>query len=338
MVTKEQIEQVVGEIKVPGLGFSLNQLNLVRGIDIQGQEIKVTVASTGLNPARQESLRKIIGEAVAPLSGDEKTEVIFKDFKPTELNQIKHIIAVISGKGGVGKSVVSSLLAVSLNRLGHSVSILDADVTGPSIPRMFGLSSRPEGTQTAILPVLSEFGIAAMSLNLLLPEEDEAVIWRGPIITGVIRQFWEGVLWGKRDFLIVDLPPGTADAPLTVMQQFPITGIVIVFTPQALTAMIVRKTVKMAQKMEKPILGIVENMSYLYIPEIHKQMEIFGPSQAKQMAESASAPLLARLPIDPVLTKLCDEGRIESYNSEEIAKLGNGIIQSIEALERGGDL
>ncbi len=171
-------------------------------------------------------------------------------------------------------------------------------------------------------------------MNLILAEEDEAVIWRGPVITGVIRQFWEGVAWGNLDFLIVDLPPGTADAPLTVMQQFPVTGIVIVFTPQALTAMIVKKTVKMAQKMEKPILGLVENMSYLYIPEMQKRLEIFGPSQADQMMESAKAPLLARLPIDPVLTKLCDEGKVEDYRSEMVKSLGTGLLRSIESLAK----
>ena len=152
----------------------------------------------------------------------------------------------------------------------------------------------------------------------------------------MIRQFWEGVLWGSLDYLIVDLPPGTADAPLTVMQQFPVTGIVIVFTPQALTAMIVKNTFKMAYTMKKPILGLVENMSYIYIAETRKRMEIFGPSKADQMAESAQAPLLAQMPIDPVLTKLCDEGQIERYSSEAVGKLGKGLLQSIEALKQQG--
>jgi Mrp family chromosome partitioning ATPase len=336
MISKEQIMEALETIPVPGVGLSLNRMNLVRGIEVREKTIKLALASTGLSPDHQEWLRDQIEEALRALEGIEQVEISFEDVKATELNRVEHVIAVISGKGGVGKSVVSSLLAVSLNRLGNTVGVLDADLTGPSIPRMFGVSARPEGTESAILPVLSKTGIEVMSLNLILPGEDEAVIWRGPVITNVIRQFWEGVLWGKRDFLIVDLPPGTADAPLTVMQQFPVTGIVIVFTPQALAAMIVTKTVKMAQTMQKPILGIVENMSYLYIPEIRKKMEIFGPSKAEQMSRSARAPLLAQMPIDPLLTKLCDDGQIENYHSEAVDQLGTALLHSLETVTQSG--
>jgi hydrogenase maturation protease len=284
--------------------------------EVQDKTLKVILASTGLSQSRQEWLKSRVEGRIEKPPEVDKVEVEFKEFNPSELNSIGHIIAVISGKGGVGKSVISSLLAISLSRQGYSVGILDADLTGPSIPRMFGITTRPEGTESAMLPVLTRSGIEMMSINLLLPAEDEAVIWRGPVITKVIRQFWEGVLWGKRDYLIVDLPPGTGDAPLTVMQQFPITGIVIVFTPQALAGMIVRKTIKMAKTMHKPVLGVVENMSYLYVPEIKKRLDIFGPSKADQMAEAAKAPLLAQMPIDPELTKLCDEGQIEEYKTE----------------------
>ena len=179
----------------------------------------------------------------------------FNEAKPAELNKIDHVIAVMSGKGGVGKSLVAGLAAVSLKRQGCEVGILDADITGPSIPKMFGLTVRPSGNESGILPVLSRSGIEVMSINLLLPSEDEAVIWRGPLIGKAITQFWEEVLWGKLDYLIVDLPPGTADAPLTVMQTLPVSGVIIVFTPQDLTAMVVRKAVSMAQKMDKSILG-----------------------------------------------------------------------------------
>lgn len=332
MILSQQVEGVVGGISLPGLGVTVAQLNLVRSIEIRDKAVKITLASTGLSQARQQWLEDRVKSGIKELPDVDQVDVDLKDFKPAELNKIGHIIAVISGKGGVGKSLVSSLLAVSLTRLGYSTGILDADLTGPSIPRIFGLSAHPEGTEAAIMPVLSKSGIEIMSLNLILPQEDEAVIWRGPVITGVIRQFHEGVVWGKRDFLIVDLPPGTADAPLTVMQQFPITGIIIVFTPQALTSMIVRKTVKMAQRMGKPILGVVENMSYLFVPETNKNMEIFGPSKAGEMAESAGAPLLVQLPIDPYLTKLCDEGRIEDYKSEVVQKLGQGFLKSLAAL------
>ena len=330
MVSANEVAQKLGEITLPGLGLSLKKLNLVRETLIDEGSLKLTLASAGLNAARREWLSGRIKTEIESLPGMEKLEIEFKDFKTTELNQVSNIIAVISGKGGVGKSVVSSLLAVSLNRQGYSTGIMDADLTGPSIPRMFGIDTRPEGTEAAILPVLSRTGIEVMSLNLILEQEDEAVIWRGPVITQVIRQFWEGVLWGKLDYLIIDLPPGTADAPLTVMQQLPVKGIVIVFTPQALTGMIVRKTVKMAQTMKKPIVGVVENMSYLYIPELKKKMEIFGQSKAGQMAQSTGAPLLAQLPIDPQLVVLCDEGRIEEYQSERVEKLGEGLVRSLE--------
>jgi ATP-binding protein involved in chromosome partitioning len=333
MLSRERIEQALDAVPVPGVGVGAVQLNLLRGIDIQSRSIQITLASTGLTEATQQWLQARLKEALAALPGAGSVEVTFKEVKLAEINQFGHILAVLSGKGGVGKSVVSSLLAISLSRLGYTVGLLDADLTGPSIPRMFGITARPDGTPQAILPVLSKTGIEVMSLNLILPAEDEAVIWRGPIITSVIRQFWEGVLWGKRDFLIVDLPPGTADAPLTVMQSIPITGVVMVFTPQALASMIVRKTIKMAQKMQKPILGVVENMSYLYIPELDKKYEIFGPSQAERMAQDAGAPLLAQLPIDPELTKLCDEGHIELYTAEVVGRLGKSLLKSLTSLE-----
>ena len=170
-----------------------------------------------------------------------------------------------------------------------------------------------------------------MSINLLLPSEDDAVIWRGPLIGNTIKQFGEEVLWGKLDYLVIDLPPGTADAPLTVMQSFPISGVIIVFTPQDLTAMVVRKAVKMAQQMNKPILGVVENMSYLYVPEIDKKIELFGRSRGEEMARTARAPLLGQLPIEPELAKLCDEGNIERYSGEIVASLGESLVQAVSA-------
>jgi Mrp family chromosome partitioning ATPase len=236
---------------------------------------------------------------------------------------------VMSGKGGVGKSLVASLAAVALKRQGNEVGILDADITGPSIPKMFGINARPTGSDTGILPVLSRSEIEVMSINLLLPSEDDAVIWRGPLIGKTITQFWEEVLWGKLDYLIIDLPPGTADAPLTVMQTLPISGVIIVFTPQDLTTMVVRKAVNMAQKMNKLVLGVIENMAYLYVPEIDKKIELFGRSRGEEMARAADAPFLAQLPIDPELAKLCDEGNIERYDSEIVTKMGESLIQVI---------
>ncbi len=208
------------------------------------------------------------------------------------------------------------------------MGILDADITGPSIPKMFGITDRPGGSETGILPVSSKSGIEVMSINLLLPNQDDAVIWRGPLIGKAITQFWEETLWGKLDYLIVDLPPGTADAPLTVLQTLPVSGIIIVFTPQDLTAMVVRKAVDMARQMKKRILGVVENMSYLYVPEIDKKIEVFGKSRGEEMARAAGAPLLGQLPIDPQLAKLCDEGNIEQYDAEIMNGLGESIVQA----------
>jgi Mrp family chromosome partitioning ATPase len=235
----------------------------------------------------------------------------------------------MSGKGGVGKSLVAALLGIALARRGKDVGILDADVTGPSIPKMFGLSNaRPGGSDSGILPVSSKMGINIMSINLLLEHEDDAVIWRGPIISKAIQQFWEDVLWGKLNCLIVDLPPGTADAPLTVMQTLPVSGVVIVLSPQELAAMVVKKAVKMAKQMNVPILGVVENMSYFTLPDSGKRLELFGKSKGKEMAEIAGAPLLAQIPIDPELARLCDEGKIERYSSEIFDSLNQNFSQA----------
>jgi len=280
---------------------------------------------------RREWLKEKIEDVTGKITGVKEINVSFVDGKPKDLNQISHIIAVMSGKGGVGKSLVASLTAIVLKRQGYEVGILDADITGASIPKMFGINARPAGSDSGILPVSSKSGIEVMSINLFLPSEDDAVIWRGPLIGKAITQFWEEVLWGRLDYLVVDLPPGTADAPLTVMQTLPITGIIIVFTPQDLTTMIVKKAVNMAQQMGKPILGVVENMSYLYVPEIDKKIELFGKSRGEEMAKAAHAPLLGQLPIDPALAKLCDEGNIERYDAEIIARLGQALSQAISA-------
>jgi len=329
MTTKEQVEQALSGVLVPGAGRSVIQLNMIREIEPVDNLVKITVAATALSPGSQDWVRTKTKAVVEALPEVNKVEVEFIDLKPTELNQINHIIAVMSGKGGVGKSLVASLIAIALNRQGNDVGILDADLTGPSIPKMFGITTRPGGSDTGILPVLSRSGIEVMSINLLLPEESEAVIWRGPLISKAITQFWEDVVWGKLDYLVVDLPPGTADAPLTVLQTLPISGVIIVFTPQDLTAMVVRKAVNMVKKMNKAILGVVENMSYLYVPEIDKRIEPFGRSRGGEMAQVASAPFLGQLPIDPELARLCDEGTIESYNSDTFTALSQAFVQAL---------
>ena len=329
MLIEQQVKEDLNEVLVPGIMRSLGALNLVREVTISDRRVKVVVASAALGDWVQEWITNKTKEVLTNLPEVNEVEVEFTGAKPSELNQINHVIAVMSGKGGVGKSLVASLTAIALKRQGHEVGILDADITGSSIPKMFGITARPSGSESGILPVLSRSGIVAMSINLLLPSEDDAVIWRGPLIGKVITQFWEEVLWGKLDYLIVDLPPGTADAPLTVMQTLPVSGVVIVFTPQDLTTMIVRKAVNMAQKMDKTVLGVVENMAYLYVPEVDKKFEIFGRSRGEEMAQTAKAPLLVQLPIDPELAKLCDEGNIERYDAETIDNLGESLSQAI---------
>jgi hybrid cluster-associated redox disulfide protein len=238
-----------------------------------------------------------------------------------EQKGIKHVIAVMSGKGGVGKSLVAGLLAVGLKRRGFRVGILDGDITGPSIPRMFGVREKPVSSDGKTLnPPKSRGGIPIMSMNLLLPEEGEAVIWRGPMVSGAIRQFFSDVNWGELDYLIVDLPPGTSDAPLTVMQALPVDGVVLVTTPQALAAMVVTKAVKLVKQLGGDILGIVENMSYVRVPD-GSTIEVFGPSQGLKLVIASNAPLIAKLPIDPEIARLSDAGLIESYESPESEEL-----------------
>ena len=331
MLTEEQIKENLEGVLVPAVKRSIVGLNMIREVAISDKRVKVTLASTGLIIGAQDWIKNKAKEAIETLPEVNEVEVAFTEAKPINLNQVKYIIAVMSGKGGVGKSLIASLTAVSLKRKGYDVGILDADITGPSIPKMFGINTRPGGSESGILPVLSRSGIEMMSINLLLPSEDDVVIWRGPLIGKTITQFWEEVLWGKLDYLIVDLPPGTADAPLTVMQSLPISGVIIVFTPQDLTTMVVRKAVNMVRQMGKPILGVVENMSYLYVPEIDKKIELFGRSRGKEMARAAGAPFLGQLPIDPELAKLCDEGNVERYNTEIITRLGESLLQAMSA-------
>lgn len=244
-----------------------------------------------------------------------------------EQKGITHVIAVMSGKGGVGKSLVAGVLAVGLARRSFQVGVLDGDITGPSIPRMFGVREKPAvvpKTQT-LTPPKSRGGIPIMSMNLLLPSEDEAVIWRGPMISGAIRQFFSDVAWGELDYLIVDLPPGTSDAPLTVMQALPVSGVLLVTTPQALATMIVTKAVRLVKQLGGDILGVVENMSYVKMPD-GSHNEVFGPSQGLKLVIAANAPLLARIPIDPEIARLADSGWIEQYLGAEADQLVDNFL------------
>jgi len=328
-------EEALNEVLVPGTMRSLVQMNLVRSIEVKDGKAKITLASTAIPVQYHSWLNDKAAAAISELPEVEEAVVELVEAKPKELNQVQKIVAVMSGKGGVGKSLVAGLLATSLAREGKSVGILDADITGSSIPKMFGINAHPSGSETGILPISSRSGIEIMSMNLLLPSEDEAVIWRGPLMSKAITQFWEEVLWGKLDYLIIDLPPGTGDAPLTVLQVIPISGVIDVFTPQELTEMIVRKAVKMAQKMNVRVLGVIENMSYLTLPDTGKKMEIFGRSRGEEMASASGAPLLGTLPIDPELARLCDEGEIERYSSDTVSEMSANVVAALNGKGEG---
>jgi len=326
MSIEEQVRKSLEQVPIPGVMRSLMQMNLVRSIEVKDGKAKIVLASTGIPNQYHSWLKDKVARTVKELPEVAEAAVELTEVKPKELNQIQHTIAVMSGKGGVGKSLIASLLASSFAREGKDVGILDADITGSSIPKMFGLNVHPTGSETGILPISSRSGIEVMSMNLLLPSEDEAVIWRGPLMSRAITQFWEEVLWGKLDYLIIDLPPGTGDAPLTVMQTVPLSGVIDVFTPQDLTTMIVRKAVKMARKMNVRVLGVIENMSYLLLSETGKKLEIFGRSKGEEMAKTSEAPLLGRLPIDPDLARLCDQGEIEKYSSDAISEIFASLV------------
>ena len=223
------------------------------------------------------------------------------------------VYGIVSGKGGVGKSMVTSQLAVTMRRRGYQVGILDADITGPSIPKAFGIHDRAMGTENALIPSESKTGIQVMSINLLLENETDPVIWRGPVISGVVQQFWTDVLWNC-DYLFVDMPPGTGDVALNVFQTLPVDGVIIVASPQELVSMVVQKAVKMAQMMNIPIVGLVENMSYITCPDCGKKLYPFGEGKTQQAADEYGLPLLARMPIDPELAQLVDQGRIEGFH------------------------
>ena len=247
---------------------------------------------------------------------------------PHPLSHIKKVIGVVSGKGGVGKSMTSAMLATLLRRRDYSVGVLDADMTGPSIPKLFGIHGRALADENGCWPIKSRTGIDVMSVNLLLDNEEDPVVWRGPVIAGAVKQFWQEVIWKDVDFLFVDMPPGTGDVPLTVFQTLPVDGIIVVASPQELVGMIVTKAVKMAEMMNIPILGIVENMSYIVCPDCGKKISVFGESHVDEVAAKHGLKVLAKMPIDPKLAQNADQGVIESFEGDYL----DGAADAVEAL------
>jgi ATP-binding protein involved in chromosome partitioning len=346
VTTEVQVRKALEGVMDPELHKSLIELGMVREVRIEGNQVGVTLALTTMGCPLKDQIVGDVRRAVSTLGGVDGVEVELTEMTDQEkraigigvpqqdkgaaedLNDIKRVIAVMSGKGGVGKSLVSGLLAVALRREGYRVGVLDADITGPSIPKMFF----PDGARLGMspmgpMPPQTGSGIKVMSINLLLEQEDMAVIWRGPLVSGAIKQFWGDIFWGTLDYLIVDLPPGTSDASLTVMQSLPMSGIVLVSSPQDLAGMVVRKAARMAEQMGAPVMGLIENMSYFECPDTGKRYEVFGPSHAEQTARQIGVPLLGRLPIDPEIAQLCDAGRVEDYAAEAFLPIATELAR-----------
>jgi Mrp family chromosome partitioning ATPase len=348
LITEAQVREALQAVVDPELGRNVVELGMIRNVEIEDSKVRFTLALTiAACPLRDELVSRAEAAALAvdgvtsvdvevtEMSAEERQRVLDEAKQSrnppsslaAKLNNVRHVVAVMSGKGGVGKSLVASLLAVALRREGQEVGILDADITGPSIPKMFGINGHPAASPLGVLPMESSSGIKIMSINLLLPSEDDAVIWRGPLVSGAIKQFWEEVVWGGLDTLVVDLPPGTSDASLTVMQSMPLSGVVLVTSPQDLAGMVVRKAAKMAAQLSIPILGLVENMSYFAAPDTGERYDVFGPSHAEDTAARLGVVLLGRLPIDSEIAELSDEGRIEEYPAAQFVPIAQTLVK-----------
>lgn len=347
MVDKDSVVNSLRGVLDPEIGISIVDLKMVRDISIEGSHVKVTIALTVAHCPLAKTLQTDVEKALKKIDEIKTVTVETTAMSKTELNELRtslqnratrpqpeqantpgpginrlgkrelrNIIAVASGKGGVGKSFVTSMLAVQLRRLGYEVGILDADLTGPSIAKVFGLKDRPSKSPTGrITPVLTKMGIKVMSINLVLDDPEMPVIWRGPIVNSVIRQLYWDVDWGSLHYLLVDLPPGTSDAPLTVLQSLPLDGVIVVSSPQELASLIVTKAVNMAKKMNAELLGLVENMSSLTCPHCGETINVFGEPQGEKLAKQLGIPFLGSVPVDPAIARLSDHGHIEDYTT-----------------------
>jgi Mrp family chromosome partitioning ATPase len=324
---------------------------MIPEVIVEGTQILVILALPSLNASIKDELVVAVRQAVTGLADGLEVKVDITEMDEHQrqsfsayareaqmisnpLGQVSKVIAVMSGKGGVGKSSVAGLLASTLQRRGCQVGILDADITGPSIPMMFGAYQTPIAGRQGILPVNSRTGIKLMSINLLLADKDQPVVWRGPLIGRAIQQFWSEIEWGNLDFLVVDLPPGTADAALTVMQSIPLNGIVLVTSPQDLAGMVVRKAANMAKGLEIPLIGLVENMSYTVCPKCGEEIHLFGDRQAEDTARMIGTPMLGHLPLDTLLSILCDCGTIEDYRNDDLENIADKVIEYVSEKEK----
>jgi len=347
MVSEAEILAALCQVIDPEIGKNIVDLGMVRDLNISDQgRISFTLALTVPSCPAREQMAASARQVLLGLPGVDQVEVAFGAMTVEErnaviaqlrpniprlnaFNKVEQVVAIMSGKGGVGKSSLTALLAAELSRRGFKVGVLDADITAPSIPKLFGLPAGGlRGNAQGILPAITRGGVRVVSTNLLVREEDAAIIWRGPMISGTIQQFWSEVLWGRLNFLLVDLPPGTADAALSVAQNLPLNGVILVASPQQLAALVVRKALHMLQTLDIPVLGVVENFSYYLCPDTGKQHKIFGVSHVQEIAESAGVELLARLPIDPLITEAGDSGRIEEVHLAEIDELVDRLLQA----------
>jgi Mrp family chromosome partitioning ATPase len=349
MPTEAQILSKLSTVQDPELHRSLTDLKMVREVQVKDGIVDITIALTVPNCPLKDQIEKDIQTAVNSLGDvnqvnvsmtamtDEERKQVFGEQiegSAAKYNRISKVVAVMSGKGGVGKSFVTSLLASALAKEGHTVGILDADITGPSIPKLFGVRPPVEAGPVGIRPLTSQTGVKIISINLLLENDDQPVVWRGPLIGRAITQLWGDVMWGDLDYLLVDLPPGTSDAALTTLQSLPVNGAIMVTTPQSLAAMIVRKAVHMTHMVQGSILGVVENMAYFVCPDTGNRHYIFGPSHAVEVMVSANAPLLAQIPIDPNVASLCDSGQVEKVELAETRGLLESFITAMPVIVR----
>ena len=348
MPSEKEILAALEQVMDPELGRNLVELGMIHDLDIaKNGNVVFTLALTVPGCPLRDQMAASARKAVMAVKGVKGVEINFRGMteeerravtgsgstlpKLNQFNHVKQVLAVMSGKGGVGKSSVTALVGAALARRKFKVGILDADITGPSIPKLFGLP--PGGLRSSeqgILPGVTKTGIKIISINLLLPDEDTPVIWRGPMVSGAIKQFWTDVLWGTLDYMLVDLPPGTSDAALTVMTTLPINGVLLVTTPQQLASMVVRKALFMLNQVNVPITGVVENMSYYNCPDTGSRHEIFGPSHAAEIAEAAGVAVQAQIPIIPSVAAMCDAGQIEEARIPEIESLVEQILVPVK--------
>lgn len=364
MPTADQINENLKQVTDPEIGLNIVELGMVKEITIAHGSVSVIIALTVRGCPLANTIEKDIDRIVSQMEGVQKVSVQMTSMSKEELDSlgarlqemrskqkslgkaagmsagidkmdrkgIEKIIAVMSGKGGVGKSFVTSILAIELRRQGYNVGILDADITGPSIAKIFGLSGKPFADENGVIPTETKSGIKVISMNLLLDSPETPVIWRGPIINGVIRQLFNDVNWGDLHFMLVDLPPGTGDAPLTVFQSLPVDAVVVVSTPQDLSMLIVKKSINMARQMNVPIAGIVENMSYLICPHCSERIDMFENSDIEKVAKNLKVKFLGKLPFDPNANRLADKGRVEDYINTETQEFTRLVREEISRL------